>query len=59
MILTCISAFKDASVDGPFLMELREEDMVQVLNITHKLHLRKIVISREGLTPYDGVVLQG
>jgi hypothetical protein len=46
-----IPAFKDASVDGPFLMELREEDMVQVLNITHKLHLRKIIVSREKLKP--------
>jgi len=44
-------AFKDAAVDGPFLMELREEDMVQVLGITHKLHVRKIIVSREKLKP--------
>ena len=32
-------------------MELREEDMVQVLGITHKLHVRKIMVSREKLKP--------
>ena len=45
------AAFKDATVDGPFLMELREEDMVQVLGISHKLHVRKILVSREKLKP--------
>ena len=45
------NAFREASVDGPFLMELREEDMVQVLGVTHKLHVRKIVVSREKLKP--------
>ncbi|CAE7323801.1 unnamed protein product [Symbiodinium microadriaticum] len=44
-------AFREATVDGPFLMELREEDMVQVLGVTHKLHVRKIVVSREKLKP--------
>jgi hypothetical protein len=44
-------AFVEASVDGPFLMELREEDLVQVLGIKHKLHVRKILISREKLKP--------
>jgi len=32
-------------------MELREEDMVQVLGIKHKLHVRKILVSREKLKP--------
>lgn len=44
-------AFKEARIDGPFLMELREEDMVEVLGITHKLHVRKILVSREKLRP--------
>uniref|UniRef100_A0A7S3MBB9 SAM domain-containing protein n=1 Tax=Spumella elongata TaxID=89044 RepID=A0A7S3MBB9_9STRA len=46
-----INAFTEGSVDGPFLMELREEDLVQVLGIKHKLHVRKILISRENLKP--------
>jgi ankyrin repeat protein len=45
------SAFSEGSVDGPFLMELREEDLVQVLGIRHKLHVKKILISREKLKP--------
>lgn len=44
-------AFKEACVDGPFLLELREEDMVQVLGMKHKLHVRKIIVSREKLKP--------
>mmetsp|Transcript_14029 Transcript_14029/g.20968 ORF Transcript_14029/g.20968 Transcript_14029/m.20968 type:complete len:526 (-) Transcript_14029:127-1704(-) len=43
--------FVEASVDGPFLLELREEDLVQVLNIKHKLHVRKIIVNREKLKP--------
>jgi hypothetical protein len=45
------SSFREAAVDGQFLMELREEDMVQVLGIKHKLHVRKIMVSREKLKP--------
>jgi hypothetical protein len=45
------AAFIEASVDGPFLLELREEDLVQVLNIKHKLHVRKIMVCREKLKP--------
>lgn len=44
-------AFREATVDGPFLMELREEDLIQVLGVSHKLHVRKIIISREKLKP--------
>jgi hypothetical protein len=44
-------AFKEARIDGPFLMELREEDMVDVLGITHRLHVRKISVSRDKLRP--------
>ena len=46
-----VAAFKEATVDGAFLMELREEDLVQVLGVSHKLHVRKIMISREKLRP--------
>jgi hypothetical protein len=45
------AAFREATVDGPFLMELREEDLVQVLGVEHKLHVRKIIVSREKLKP--------
>lgn len=46
-----IDAFSEGAVDGPFLMELREEDLVQVLGVKHKLHVRKILTSREKLKP--------
>lgn len=46
-----VEAFMEGSVDGPFLMELREEDLIQVLGIKHKLHVRKILLSREKLKP--------
>lgn len=46
-------SFQEGSVDGPFLMELREEDLIQVLGIRHKLHVRKILISREKLKPLN------
>lgn len=45
------AAFVEACIDGPFLLELREEDLVQVLNIKHKLHVRKIILSRDKLKP--------
>ena len=44
-------AFQEACIDGAFLMELREEDLMQVLGIEHKLHVRKIMLSREKLRP--------
>jgi pimeloyl-ACP methyl ester carboxylesterase len=46
-----VDAFVEGSVDGPFLMELREEDLIQVLGIKHRLHVRKILLSREKLKP--------
>ena len=46
-----VGSFVEGSVDGPFLMELREEDLVQVLGIKHKLHVRKILFFREKLKP--------
>jgi pimeloyl-ACP methyl ester carboxylesterase len=47
------AAFSEALVDGQFLLDLREEDLVQVLGIKHKLHVRKILISRERLRPLN------
>ena len=44
-------AFKEASVDGEFLMELREQDLQQVLGMEHKLHVRKIILARDKLRP--------
>ena len=39
--------FRDAAVDGEFLLELTEDDLEEVLDIEHKLHRRKIMLSRE------------
>merc|ERR1719446_1783148 len=44
-------SFKEASVDGEFLLELREEDMMQVLGMEHRLHVRKVILARAKLTP--------
>jgi len=44
-------AFRDASVDGDFLLELREEDLAVVLGIEHKLHVRKVLLARDKLRP--------
>ena len=38
-----VKSFKEATIDGPFLLELREEDIVQILGVKHKLHVRKIL----------------
>jgi ankyrin repeat protein len=46
-------AFKEASVDGEFLMELREQDLQQVLGMEHRLHVRKIIIQRDKLKPLN------
>lgn len=48
-----VPAFREAAIDGPFLLELREEDLSQVLGINHKLHVRKIIVSRENLKPLN------
>ena len=48
-----VDAFKEASVDGEFLLELREEDMSSVLDVSHKLHRRKILLAREKLRPLN------
>lgn len=35
-------AFRDGSVDGPFLCQLTDDDLANVLGIEHKLHRKKI-----------------
>lgn len=44
-------AFAEGAVDGAFLLELRPEDMADVLGVTHKLHVRKLVVARNKLLP--------
>lgn len=41
--------FQEASIDGDFLMDLREEDLEEVLGIKHKLHRKKILLARQKL----------
>ncbi|GMI13015.1 hypothetical protein TrVE_jg4274 [Triparma verrucosa] len=50
-----VVAFREACVDGEFLLELREEDMSSVLEVNHKLHRRKILLAREKLKPLNRV----
>mmetsp|Transcript_16373 Transcript_16373/g.24141 ORF Transcript_16373/g.24141 Transcript_16373/m.24141 type:complete len:2281 (-) Transcript_16373:1010-7852(-) len=42
-----VMVFQEASIDGEFLLDLREEDLEDVLGIEHKLHRRKILLSRQ------------
>ena len=42
--------FAEASVDGEFLLELKEEDLAGVLGMEHKLHRRKFLLAREKLS---------
>lgn len=44
-------AFEEAAVDGEFLMELRAEDLSDVLGVEHKLHVKKILAARDKLRP--------
>jgi hypothetical protein len=44
-------AFEEAAVDGPFLLELREEDLRDVLGVVHTLHVRKIMLARDKVNP--------
>ncbi|KAF1778577.1 Alpha/Beta hydrolase fold [Phytophthora cactorum] len=45
------AAFREGAVDGEFLTELRAEDMAEVLGVTHKLHVRKLLAARSKLLP--------
>jgi alpha-beta hydrolase superfamily lysophospholipase len=46
-------AFTEASVDGQFLTELRNEDLRDVLGVEHELHRKKIGVMIEKLKPLD------
>lgn len=35
--------FRDASIDGPFLFQLTDDDLLNTLGIEHKLHRKKIL----------------
>ncbi|KAG1700266.1 hypothetical protein DVH05_012071 [Phytophthora capsici] len=45
------AAFREGAVDGEFLIELRAEDMAEVLGVSHKLHVRKLIVARNKLLP--------
>ncbi|KAG7393723.1 hypothetical protein PHYPSEUDO_004486 [Phytophthora pseudosyringae] len=45
------AAFREGAVDGDFLIELRAEDMAEVLGVSHKLHVRKLLAARNKLVP--------
>jgi len=44
-------AFDEARVDGDFLLELRKEDLEQVLGLKHPLHVAKVLAARAKLQP--------
>lgn len=44
-----IKAFREACVDGEFLMELTPDDLKDVLGVEHALHIKKILFARDKL----------
>eukprot|EP00903_Cladosiphon_okamuranus_P015481 g14292.t1 len=44
-------AFREGKVDGTFLGELRESDLMDSIGMEHKLHLKKLLLARQKLTP--------
>ncbi|CAK4692142.1 unnamed protein product [Aphanomyces euteiches] len=44
-------AFKEGAVDGALLLELRPEDLSDILGVTHKAHILKILVSRKKYLP--------
>lgn len=36
-------SFRDGSIDGPFLFQLTDDDLMNVLGVEHKLHRKKIL----------------
>ncbi|CBN77304.1 conserved unknown protein [Ectocarpus siliculosus] len=44
-------AFREGKVDGSFLGELRESDLMDSIGMEHKLHLKKLLLARQKLTP--------
>lgn len=47
------NAFADACIDGEFLMELRVEDMRDILGMRHALHVQKLDFARNKLRPLN------
>ncbi|RLN67266.1 hypothetical protein BBJ28_00014760 [Nothophytophthora sp. Chile5] len=45
------AAFREGAVDGEFLVELHAEDLAEVLGVSHKLHVRKLLTARNKLLP--------
>lgn len=41
----------DHKVDGSFLIELRESDLMDSIGMEHKLHLKKLLLARQKLMP--------
>ncbi|GBG33418.1 Ankyrin repeat domain-containing protein 27 [Hondaea fermentalgiana] len=46
-------AFEEACIDGDFLMELRVEDMRDILGMRHALHVQKVDLARNKLRPLN------
>jgi hypothetical protein len=44
-------AFKEGAVDGALLLELRPEDLADILGVTHKAHILKLLVSRKKYLP--------
>lgn len=42
---------RQTKVDGSFLVELRESDLIDPLGMEHKLHIKKLLLAREKLMP--------
>ncbi|OQR92874.1 hypothetical protein ACHHYP_03147 [Achlya hypogyna] len=45
------AAFREGAVDGALLLELRPEDLSDILGVSHKAHLLKILVSRKKYLP--------
>lgn len=51
-------AFEEAAIDGVFLLELTDEDLRDVLGVTHQLHRKKLLFSRDKLMPLSAAELR-
>lgn len=51
-------SFRDGSIDGPFLFQLTDDDLMNVLGVEHKLHRKKILFSIAQLQTVsnDGII---
>ena len=46
-------AFREGSVDGSFLTELRSEDLRDILGMEHELHRKKVLVMINKMKPLD------